>query len=109
VESQVLVDERRDEVVAVVVAFAHSQVEGDAGALACFAQKMRLELPLEESVACALIDEDRAAGIAGILDQRRRVVRAPCRAIVAEVAGERLLPHGQRIGETIGANAETDP
>ena len=52
-KAQVLVDERRDEVIAVVVAVAHPQVERDARTLAGFSQKLRLELALEEWIEVA--------------------------------------------------------
>src|SRR4051794_31338740 len=89
--SQVVLYEGGDEEVAVVVAVAQPHVEADPGRTARFLEQLWLELSFDEAILSPLVDEDRGALPSAICDQRGRVVFAPCRAIRAEVARERLL------------------
>ena len=58
---QMILDEGRDEVVAVVVAIVHAQFERQAAGSAGLDEKLGLQLLLEVDVRFALIDEYRAA------------------------------------------------
>ena len=74
---QMILDERRDEEIAVVVAVAQPQVQRHACVFARLPQQLGLELAFEERIARALVDEQRRSAPAAIGDQRRRVVVAP--------------------------------
>src|SRR5665213_4104576 len=89
--TNVFLDERRDEIVAVIVAFAQAQIERDAGRRARGLEQVGLELGGEERVVGALIDANRGAAPTAACDQRRRVVVAPRRMVVAQVPAERLF------------------
>src|SRR5688500_14708899 len=85
-----VLDEGRDEIIAVVVAELHAEGEVDAGGAASVGEQLRAKLALEEIIGAALVDEDLRYPRA-VLDQGDRVVGAPGRAIGAEIEGERLL------------------
>src|SRR5579864_2967270 len=91
VESQVILDVRRDEKIAVVVAIAQAQVEADARSLARILQQFRLELAFAEGIARSLVDQDRRPCPAAIFDQCRRVVVPPAATVVSKVACQRLF------------------
>src|SRR6476620_10170775 len=90
-KAQMVLDESRNEEVAMVVAVAQAQIERDAGTPTRFTQEFRLELRLEKWIHSTLIDQDKRSGPATLLDKRRRIVFAPPRRIVAEISGQRLL------------------
>jgi hypothetical protein len=83
VVTQVIFHEGGDEVVAVVVALLHAQLERLIGAR--LAQQLRAELAFEELIPGALIDQQRARK-APRAQQLDRVVLRPGGAIFAEVA-----------------------
>ena len=90
VMAQVLFHERRHEVVAVVVAIAHAQLQRLPGGGAGGAQQLGLELHVEELIARALVDEDPGTAMSS-RDQLDGVVVA---AVPAEKFRERLLSPG---------------
>lgn len=53
----VIIDERGDEVVAVIIAILHAHLDLVGGALRSSLERLWLELLLQEFVICALIDE----------------------------------------------------
>ena len=62
VESKVILDERRDEEIAVVVAVPEAQIERHTRPPACILQQLRLQLALDEGILRTLIDEYRRPG-----------------------------------------------
>src|SRR5882672_2656179 len=91
VESKMILDERRDEEIAVVVAVLPAQDKRHAGAGARFLQQLRLELVLEKRVLRPLIDQWGRTCPSARLDQRRGVVFAPAILVLTEVSAQRLL------------------
>ena len=87
-EPQVIFDERRDEEVAVVIAFAQAKVERNARPLAGVLQELRLQLALQELILRPLIDHDWRPGPAAIFDQRGCVVFAPASPVSAEITAQ---------------------
>src|SRR5439155_25769895 len=91
VKSKVVFNERRDEEIAVVIAVPQSQIEGDSEISTRLPQQLRLELGLQERIAGSLIDKYWRTFPAPIFNQRRRIIFAPARAVVAQITGQRLL------------------
>ena len=58
VKAQMIFDERRNEVIAVVVAFLHAHLDRIARRLAGFLNQMRFELLLEKVIRRPLINQD---------------------------------------------------
>jgi hypothetical protein len=102
--------EGRDEVVAVVVTLLHPQGQGDAGSAAGVGQQLRAELLGQEIVRLALVDQQVGQARA-VLDQRDRVVTAPCLRVGAEIAGKRLVPprHLARCDDRCEGGAAAEP
>src|SRR5580765_7847201 len=84
---QMILDERRDEKVVVVVARAHAQVERLTGALASLAQQIGPQ-PADQRIGLALVDQDRARKTL-LRDEFAGVVLLPRLAILTEIARER--------------------
>src|SRR5262245_30500878 len=89
VPAQMVSQECGDEVVAVIVAGLPAQGEGDPGFLARALQQLRAELLREKLVGVAVVDQQIGQSGA-VLDQRDRIVLAPCLPVIAEIAAERL-------------------
>src|SRR2546426_118887 len=79
VKSKVILDEGRDEEVAVVVTASQAKIERNTRPPASFLQQFRLELALQELIVRSLIDQNRGPGPAAVLDQRGRIVFPPAR------------------------------
>src|SRR5689334_16675410 len=90
-KSKMVVDERRDEEIAVVVAIAQAKVQRNAAALTRCAQQFRLELAFDELIVRSLIDDDRGTGPTALFDQCGRIVVPPWPLTGAEVSGQRFL------------------
>src|SRR4051794_26229819 len=88
--AQMVVDERLDEPVRVVVAGLSPEGQGNAGAGAGGFQQLWLQLGLEERIGLSLVDQQFGQSRA-IVDQGARVVLPPGVAVLAEVAAERLF------------------
>ena len=86
VPEQVIVDERGDEEVAVVVLLLTAQGQLLARFLARGLQQVRLELLFKERIIQALIDQNLGRQAVAVLKQGRRVLSAPCGLIVAQIA-----------------------
>src|SRR6185437_4848913 len=93
-KSQVVLDECRNEEIAVVVAALQAQVQRDARSRARILEQIGPELALEKWVARSLINQDCRSCPAAIFDQRGCVVVPPAVALVAKVACQRLLAPG---------------
>src|SRR6185437_6712439 len=93
-KSQVVLDECRNEEIAVVVAALQAQVQRNARSHARILEQIGPELTLEKRIARSLIDQDCRSGPAAIFDQCGSVVVPPAVALVAKVAGQRLLAPG---------------
>src|ERR1700674_1726422 len=89
----VILDERFDEVVAVVVAFMAPHRHRLAGPQAGSLENVRMQLIAEEFIAQTLIDEDARfeASRVGTGDELACIVLPPCLTIVAEITRKRLL------------------
>src|SRR5918994_2183925 len=94
--AQVILDERRDEVIAVVVTGLAPERQRIAGVLASLFQAIRHQLQLEERIGEALIDEERwpSVYVGQRADEFAGVVRAPAFAVRPQVAAECFLPPG---------------
>ena len=99
--AQMIAHESRDEIIAVVVAGLSAQGEGDAGLLAGGLQQLRAKLLGEELIGIAIVDQ-QIPEFRAILDQRDRVMRAPCTPVVAEITA--LTPDSKKytIEDTYG-------
>src|SRR5690606_38820645 len=97
----VLTDEARDEVVAVVVAGPQVERERMAGPLAGLAQRLRPQL-FDELVVLALVHQDGQA-FGRRLHQLGGVVRLPGLLILAEIGAKRLLSPGHAGGRGDGS------
>src|SRR5690606_5987214 len=91
---EVILHERRDEVVAVVVLVVAAEPEALPRLGAGLLEQVGLELRVEELVGHPLVDEDLVRKRAARPDQLGRVVLRPLAAVGAEVARERLLSPG---------------
>src|SRR5687768_15672603 len=89
--AEVILHERRDEVVRVIVAFVPAQRELLSRRLARFDEELRAQLAFEELVGETLVDEELEGKRAARANELARVVLGPRRAVLAEIAGERLL------------------
>src|SRR5262249_1444123 len=96
--TQMILDERADEIVTVVVTRLQPQPQRLAAGLAGLGEPFRMQRVVEETVGDALVDEDLAGETAALLDQRAGVVLLPRVAILAEILRKRLLPpaHARR-------------
>src|SRR5262249_23172817 len=90
VMTQVILDERADEVVAVIVARLHPQAQRLAGRRAGFLQQFGAEILLEELVGAALVDEDLAGKTPALRDEFAGVVLLPGLAVGTEITRECL-------------------
>ena len=101
---QVVVDERLDEVVAVVVPRVAAQREGLANLRARDLEQMGVQLPFQKLVRQALVDEDaaRVGGQGLVFHQHGGIVLTPAGAVCTQVAGERLLAPGALGGRADG-------
>jgi len=81
-KAKMVLDEARNEEVAVAVFVLHPQLERDIALDARRAQQIRLELATREWVAGPLVDEERRPAPATVFDQRRRIVFPPSRTLV---------------------------
>mmetsp|Transcript_26558 Transcript_26558/g.74226 ORF Transcript_26558/g.74226 Transcript_26558/m.74226 type:complete len:235 (-) Transcript_26558:159-863(-) len=92
VVAQVVVDERGDEVVRVVIALLEAQLDLHRRAFRRRDQALRLQLALQELVARAHVHQhlQRRPGV--VLHQLARVVGPPRVPVAPEVAREALLP-----------------
>src|SRR5689334_14641470 len=90
-EAKVVLDEARDEEIAVIVTFPHPEFERHVPPTAGLFQELRLELSFQERIPGPLIDQERRSAPAPILDQRRRIIRAPRAMVASEIAAQRLL------------------
>jgi hypothetical protein len=86
-----VLNESRNEEVAMVVTVAQAQIERDAGAPTRFAQEFGLELRFQKWIGRSLIDQDGRSSPAALFDERRRIVIAPPGPILAEISGQRFL------------------
>lgn len=91
--AQVVFDETGDEVIAVVVAVLHAQVERVSGSQCGDLQDLRFELGGQKLVAVALIDEDGQL-FGGRGDELAGVPFSPLRAVFAKVTRESLFAPG---------------
>jgi len=91
---KMVLDETRNEEIAVVVAVLHPQLEGDIALVARRAQQVRLELDIQELVLGPLVDEERRPAPATVFDKRRCIVITPSRTVVSEIRGKRLFAPG---------------
>ena len=98
--ADVIGDERRDEEVAVVVAFMLAQIERVAGFVARGAQQLWLQLLLEEAVREALVDQDLE--VCGFLTRTVTVTRAT--GSNAPVAGPRLRAPSNPVPNMLSAS-----
>ena len=96
----VISEEGRDHEVRMIVQRLHPHTAGIAGLGSSGCKVFRLELVVEESVSCPLVDQDAGLGSAVVLHQLGGVV------VLAslhgpEVAGESLLSpgHGHGVGD----------
>src|SRR5437868_14140804 len=95
--TQVIGNESGNEVVAVVITFLATEVEGDACLRTSSFQQFRTKLFYQERIGIA--DVDQKIGKSGaVLDQRNRIVLAPCALVVAEIASQRLDTPGDLRG-----------
>src|SRR5215217_752550 len=99
---QVVLHERGDEVVAVVIPLMDAQRERLPRGVASLLQQLRLELLLEELVARALVHQQRGKPRLRGADELRGVVLAPRGSVLAQVALERLLSPGHAHGRDDG-------
>src|SRR5439155_26543070 len=93
-ESKVILDEARDEKVAVVVTCLQTKIQGDATSPAGFFQQLGLELALQKLVVRALIDQKRRPFPSAALDEGGRVVFPPESAIGSEISRQRFFSPG---------------
>src|SRR5690606_24019492 len=91
VENEVFADETGDEVIAVVVTVADTQVQRVSYRIAGVLQSFGLQLRLEEFVPAALVDQYRQTFLHG-RDQFAGVPRLPRFAVFAQIRGEGFLP-----------------
>src|SRR4051812_37034998 len=82
-------DERRNEVVTVIVAWMRAQLEGITGLRARCLEEPGLQLVDEKLIVEPLVDEDRLLG-RRLRHQQGRVVLRPARAILAQIIREGL-------------------
>ena len=109
VKAQVLLDERRDEEVAVVVAFRMPQFERDAACSHASRSSSGLSWLSRNGSLVPWSTRSGGSAPAAIFDQRRRVVFAPAaRDRRRDIRSSAFSPQGHRIGDAIGANADTD-
>src|SRR5581483_1168402 len=95
--AQVILDERRDEVVAVIVTALHAQQQFLSGVAARGFEQLGLELLREEFVGVPLVDEYRA-GEPPARDQLAGIIILPALAVRTEIARKRLLAPGHAHG-----------
>ena len=93
--AQVILDERADEEIAVVIAGLHAQRQRMTRRLRCGDQRLRLQLRLQEAVAVTLVDQDRQT-LLRLADQRAGVPVQPAVLVRSQIAAERLLAPGNR-------------
>ena len=101
-----IIHEATDEVVAMVVAGMPAQRQRLSDRCAGGFKQMGVKLLGQKLVGQALVDQQRGQAVAG-LDQFGGVVRGPGHSVVAQVAGNALMPHGHCMGAAIGAKADT--
>src|SRR5688572_28791735 len=94
--AQVILDERRDEVIAVVVTGLAPERQWIAAVLASLFQAIRHQLRLEERIGETLIDEERrpSVHVGQRAEEFAGVVRAPAFAVRPQVAAECFLSPG---------------
>ena len=89
--AQVILNERADEVIAVVVAGLQTQGQCLAVVVAGAIEAFGLQLRFEKFVRVTLIDQDRAGEPRATLDQRAGVIGFPGFAVIAEIARQCLV------------------
>src|SRR5580698_3082466 len=87
--AQMVGHEGGNKVVAVVVAALQAEIERDTSLCACSFQQFRAKLLCQERVGIADVDE-KVWKSRSVLDQRHRIMLAPRRFVVAEIAAQRL-------------------
>src|SRR5690606_8999261 len=94
VEPQVIFDESRDEVVAVIVPLVAPEPELETVLAAGGFERLRVQLLGEELVGEALVHQDRVPRLRHLprLHQLRGIVLPPAVPVPAEIMRERLLP-----------------
>src|SRR4029450_8883485 len=90
---QMIRNEGRDEVVAMVVSRLPSQRQGIAHVACGLFEQLGTQLHVEKLIGRALVDENRWATLCVLqsLQQHRGIVSVPLAAIRAQVTSERLL------------------
>jgi len=104
--AQVILHEGRDEIIAVALSFTQVEREVDARRIAGRTQQFRAQFRLQEAVGRTPVRQ-QGWQARTVLDQGDTVMLPPDGAIGAEIAGQRLLPHGTCDGATMGAKADT--
>ena len=105
---QMVFDEGGDEVVAMVVALLHPQMQWYASLAAGHAQQFRLDLTFEKLILTTLVNKNGAALPAATGDQFSGVIKTPASAVRPKIPFNAFSPQGQRIGDAMGAKAEID-
>src|SRR2546423_14737643 len=90
-KSKMVLDERGDEEIAVIVAVLKSQLEWNAEIPTRGTQQFRLELAFEERIVGPLIDQYWRTCPAPVFNQRGRIVFPPTRAVPHEIARQHFL------------------
>ena len=101
---QVVINERGDEEVAVVVAPVHAQIDVVMVLLAGIRQRFRVQLLLQGIGGPWSINRGKRSSAPGI----NRVASHSSMALSDQVTGKGFLAPGQAIGLAMGANADTD-
>ena len=86
--AQVVLDECLDEPVAVVVALLHARLDRLSRGAAGFDEQLRAQLPAQELIGVALVDQDGAVEAPSRAHQFEGIVGLPRFAIVTQIARE---------------------
>lgn len=87
--AHVIFHERRHEIVAVIIASLAMKGQRDPRLQTCALQQVGAKLFAQELIGVTIIDK-KVGKPCTILDQRNRIILAPCFRVVAEIAAERL-------------------
>jgi len=89
-KTQVILNERADEVPVVVITGLHTHLECLVGSSGCFDERCKLQLIFRVSVRRPLINQD-CIGARALRHERSRIVFRPARPVGAEIPTKGIL------------------